>query len=479
MVSQAGYNFTMNKIRCLFFCLLINSLACAQDIPHLGSAADALWNKTTEFGIGKAAYENLLRQGRIHQSPPDTDYLNYLGNKIGAYANTRLGLTFYLTNATTINAFATPGGYVGVNAGLVLATENEHELAGVLAHEIAHVSQAHIARSLLAAKDRRAANMAAMAAGILLATAGDSAELGRGVISAAIAGETQQQINDIRRHEIEADRQGRRLMQKAGFNELGMQQFFGKLAASSTTESAPAYLRTHPVPIDRQAAIDSFKNSGERLLSSDEYYLFKARLQTEFLSQKEVEQIITQAESSNTGQERDAGRYLSALVAMNYGKFQAALQSLQQMTTSMKSNRDVGLLSAQLYLLGEQPQKAEQLYERLWKKYPGDSMVVYDYAQFLIAKGYYKKAAQMLKKQADGDADLQLYWLYGQVLGILGEVSEQHRILIRYYRRQGDYARALAQAQIAVSRTDIDWQTRAMFEAQISDLEKILKNADK
>ena len=89
------------------------------------------------------AYDRLYRQGHIYQSQADNDYLNYLGQKIGSYAKTRLGLKFYFTNSNLINAFATPSGYVGINVGLVLVTENEHELAGVIAHEIAHFSRTY------------------------------------------------------------------------------------------------------------------------------------------------------------------------------------------------------------------------------------------------------------------------------------------------------------------------------------------------
>lgn len=461
---------------CCLLSLLSGFSLFAQNIPNLGSSSDLLWSKSDEQSIGKAAYDQLLRQGHILQDQSDLDYLNYLGNKIGTYANTRLGLTFYLTRSRTINAFASPGAYVGINAGLVLATDNEHELAGVLGHEIAHVAQEHIARSILAAQDRRLANMAGMVAGVLMSTAGDSPDAGMGILSGTIASERQQQINDIRRHEIEADRIGRRLMTNAGFDERGMQSFFGKLQKPVNADAIPAYLLTHPLPLDRQAAIDQPGKSRGKLRSSDEYYLFRARIRAKMLNKTRLTQIIATEKQSKQPQLRDAARYLSALQQMKFGQFTSALQTLGQMQTSMKSKRDVQLLRAKLYLLNKQASQAEKIYQKLWQRYNGDSVVAYDYARFLSNKGNNKKAAKLLERQLNASTlNPQLYALYGRILGRLGERVKQHRILIRYYQQSGDYEKALAQAQVAAATPNLDWQSRSLFEAKQKELQAIVE----
>lgn len=452
--------------------------AWSQSIPHLGSAADKLWSKSEELSLGKATYDRLSRQGHILQDQANQDYLNYLGNKIGTYAHTRTGLTFYLTNARPINAFATPGGYIGINAGLVLATENEHELAGVIAHEIAHVSQEHIARSVLAAQDRRIGNMAALAAGVLLATQNKNDNVGSSVISGVIANETQQQINDIRQHEIEADKTGRQLMEKAGFSERGMQSFFGKLRQPINADAMPAYLLTHPLPLDRQAAIDNPHRSKKTLRSSDEYYLFRARVRAAVLSQKRLTTLINSESKGHTAQIRDAARYLDAMNNITYGRFHVALKKLSTMTTGMKNKRDVQLLRAKLYLLSNQSQKAQNTYQKLWKRYRGDSVVAYDYASFLSNKGRIKQAAELLSRQLDSDTlNPQLYLLYGQLLDKRGEMVKKNRLLIRYYQQSGQYQRALAQVQVALTNPRLDWQTKSMFEAKQKELQRIIDQA--
>lgn len=449
---------------------LYTQTVLSQSIPLIGSSSANVWSKSEEISLGKAVYDRLYRQGRILDEQADQDYLSYLGNKIATYAQTRVGLTFYLTNARSINAFATPGGYVGVNAGLILATENEHELAAVLAHEIAHVAQEHIARGILAAKDRQLVNTAALMAGMLVATQADG-QAGSGILSAVLANETQQQLNAIRAHEKEADRLGRQLMTKAGFNELGMQTFFQKLYTPTHAMGTPAYLMTHPLPIKRQADIDHFKKRSDKLKSSDEYYLFRARLRARLLDKAAVSRVIQEDSRQDKVAVRGAADYLLALVYQRQGQLDKALQTITRLPANLRKNRDVRLLVAKLYLLTSGPQQAETQYKKLWQTYQGDSVVAYDYAYFLTQRGDYQQAERILSKQVQGYlANPKLAWLYGQVLGKRGKRNQQNELLIRYYEQIGDYHKALAQVQIALQHVGDDWRSRSLFEAKQSSL---------
>lgn len=453
----------------------VRTISYAQNIPILGSSGEQVWDKAEELDIGKAIYVRLLSQGNIYQSQADQDYLDYLGNQLGTFAHTRLGLHFYLTRSTSINAFASPGGYVGINAGLVLATDNEHELAGVLAHEIAHVSQEHIARTILAAKHRQVLNSAALIAGALMATTTNS-QAGASVLSTVIAAETQQQLNDIRSHEKEADRIGRQIMTKAGFNTLGLQTFFQKLYTPDELTGTPAYLMTHPLPINRQADIDTLKTRSQSLKSSDEYYLFRARIRAALLDQKTLSHLIRKDRKSENPQIRNASHYLVAIKAMSVGKFQTALDALTKINNKMRNNRDVKLLEAKLYLLSQKHTVAQSLYQQLWKSYQGDSVIAYDYARFLSSKGDDKTAAKLLKNQLNNERlNPQLYWLYGNILGKLGQRDKQHRVLIRYYQQSGDYQKALAQATIAAQQSE-NGQDRSMFQAKQKELQRLIDN---
>ncbi|WP_218110528.1 M48 family metalloprotease [Ostreibacterium oceani] len=455
-------------------------LAYAQNIPDLGNVSETLWSKHEEISIGQTAYHQMQRRGMIHQAPADVDYLNYLGQKIGSLAQTRVGLHFYLTQSLSVNAFAMPGGYVGVNAGLVLLTDNEHELAGVLAHEIAHISQNHIARSVLAAKDRQWANAAAAAASILLATTSDSSDLGASGVSAVIANETQQQLNIIRQHEKEADRVGRDLIEKSGFNPLGMQLFFAKLFTPEYAANTPAFLLTHPMPVDRQADIDDLRQKNQQLSSSDEYYLFRARLQADYLAQETIDSTVTQALASASPQVRSAGHYLSALQAVKQGQINQAQRTIEKMSSRMQKNRDVQLLMAKLHLLQNETNAAMRLYERLWGKFIGDSVVGYDFAHFLNERGQHQRAAEILSQLIDANPlNAQLYWLYGEVLGRLNQVGMQKKVVIRYYETVGNFEQALIQVNIALQQTTLDWQDRAALEAKAKTLKQQIEQSER
>ncbi len=155
-----------------------------------------------------------------------------------------------------INAFALPGGYIGVNSGLLLASETESELAGVLAHEISHVTQRHIARAAYDSQRTSIMSMAAMLAALVLGAASDmGGDAMQGVVTASQALAAQRQINFTRAHEHEADRVGIELLSGAGFDPYGMASFFEKLGRryGGSSQYVPEMLLTHPVSADRVA----------------------------------------------------------------------------------------------------------------------------------------------------------------------------------------------------------------------------------
>ncbi len=158
--------------------------------------------------------------------------------------------TFFAVKDSGINAFALPGGFIGVNAGLVTATRNESELAGVLAHEIAHVTQRHIARSVQNAGRANLASAAAILAAILIgATTGLPSDAVMGTVTAAQGLAVQQQINFTRANETEADRVGIGILAAAGFDPAAMPDFFWTMQqrSGSVGRNIPELLRTHPV----------------------------------------------------------------------------------------------------------------------------------------------------------------------------------------------------------------------------------------
>ena len=197
-------------------------------MPDIGSPASSTLSLDDEYHIGLQVMRQLRDEGQIIEDPEATEYLQALGSRIVAQAtgDSAQRFSFFFVRDDTINAFALPGGFIGVNYGLVLATRNEAQLAGVLAHEIAHVTQRHIARRVRSQGRQSIATMAAILAAILLGAATGSSDAALGGISMAQGAAMQQQINFTRANENEADRVGMSFLAAAGFDPYGMPDFF-------------------------------------------------------------------------------------------------------------------------------------------------------------------------------------------------------------------------------------------------------------
>ncbi len=198
------------------------------DLPDIGSPASSTLSLDDEFHIGLQVMRQLRDEGQVIEDPECTEYLQALGSRIVAQAtgDSAQRFTFFFVHDNTINAFALPGGFIGVNYGLVLATRNEAQLAGVLAHEIAHVTQRHIARRVRSQGRQSIATVAAILAAILVGAATGSSDATMGGIAMAQGAAMQQSINFTRANENEADRVGMCFLAAAGFDPYGMPDFF-------------------------------------------------------------------------------------------------------------------------------------------------------------------------------------------------------------------------------------------------------------
>ena len=284
----------------------------------------------------------LRDEGQIIEDPEVTEYLQALGSRIvapGHAAIPRSASTFFFVRDDTINAFALPGGFIGVNYGLVLATRNEAQLAGVLAHEIAHVTQRHIARRIRSQGRQSIATMAAMLAAILIGAATGSSDAALGGISMAQGAAMQQQINFTRANENEADRVGMGFLAAAGFDPYGMPDFFETMGrrtslAATNRNALPEILQSHPVTTNRiaesRARAAQFKDikqtAGERELRADARTPARAR---------DARRKTTCGATTPTGassRTRPSGeRYGEALASYQAGNARAALDSLTEL----------------------------------------------------------------------------------------------------------------------------------------------------
>src|SRR5687768_7162192 len=226
------------------------------DLPDIGSPAEATLTLEDEYQIGRMIVRGLRDQDQILEDPEVAEYVRSLGYKLSSQAHDGTQrFNFFMVRDNSINAFALPGGFIGVNSGLLLETNTESELVGVLAHEIAHVTQRHIARSIAAQSRSSLVSTAAMLAAILVGAAAGGGDAAMAGMAAAQSLAIQQQISFTRANEIEADRVGLGILANSGMNPEGMPAFFETMSrhAGGTEDQIPEMLRTHPVTSTRIA----------------------------------------------------------------------------------------------------------------------------------------------------------------------------------------------------------------------------------
>src|SRR5688572_5478992 len=232
------------------------SHADPEDLPDIGSPASTMLTLEDEYQIGRMIVRGLRDQDQILEDPEVTEYIRALGFKLSSQAHDgSQRFNFFMVRDNSINAFALPGGFIGVNSGLLLKTKDESELAGVLAHEIAHVTQRHIARSIAAQSRSSLVSTAAMLAAILVGAAAGGGDAAMAGVAAAQSLAIQQKISFTRANETEADRVGLGILARSGFDPQGMPAFFETMGrfAGSDELNFPEMLRTHPVTSTRIA----------------------------------------------------------------------------------------------------------------------------------------------------------------------------------------------------------------------------------
>ena len=250
-------------------------------LPELGDSSSNALTALQERRIGMEVIRQIRRDPAYLDDPEVAEYLNTLGGSLVSASNANGQIfEFFMIADPAINAFALPGGFVGIHSGLMLAAQSESEFASVIAHEISHVTQRHIARGIGNQQQLSVAGIAGMVLGVLAARNGSQA--GQALAMASQAGAVQAQLAYTRDFEREADRTGIELLMKAGFDVGGMVSFFERLQKATRLQenNAPGYLRTHPLTIERIADIQNrVQSSGyKQRLDRVDFQLVRARL---------------------------------------------------------------------------------------------------------------------------------------------------------------------------------------------------------
>lgn len=454
----------------------------SEDLPDIGNPADTVLSRDREQQIGRAIYKSLRDTGRVISDPEIQEYVQDIGQKLAAHAQEGgYRFHFFVVDDPTINAFALPGGYVGVHSGLLLATASESELAGVLGHEIAHVTQRHISRAIFANQRMSILTMAAMLGAILIgAVAGGGGEAVQGAVAAAQGIQVQQQINFTRSNEYEADRVGVRTVSAAGFDPMGMPSFFETLARQSgpLASQAPEFLRTHPVTVNRIAETRQRAAALPKTESVDAtgYGLARARLRVLTSATPEAALAELRGEEARPEQVGSLGiEYGIALARLDLGQTREAHEMFEVL---LKANPEVihfhtGLAAADL-ALGD-TNAAMAGYEKAMTLFPRNVPLTVRYAEALLQHGNPKKAHQILLDLLNTVPPTpDQARLIARAASAAGDTADAHYYMAEYHLLHGDLDLAADQLRMALSIPGLDNVQRARFNSRLAEVQEVL-----
>ena len=427
--------------------------AVAEGLPDLGDISQSVLTPLQERQIGQQSMMQIRASRQFLDDPEVNDYLNQIGDRLVASSNEpALNFEFFAVNDETVNAFAIPGGFIGVNIGLVLTTQSESELASVLAHEIAHVTQHHYARLLSATQNDGLTSMAAIAVAILAAR--NSPQASQAAIMGAQARSVQKQLDFTRLHEQEADRIGLELLQKSGFNIHAMPEFLQRLqrATRLLEGNAPNYMRTHPITSERVADIENRVSKQPYRLIADslDFQLIRTKL---IAHQKLTADAISYFEHALTDKKFGnpvAQRYGLVLSLLRANDATRAKQEMDTLRAQAQGNALLDTLTGQVIAAQKDDQATLSYYKTAVQNHPQYRALIYDYAQLLIRTGQSELASHLLNDRISRyPADVTLYNLQAHAYQQLNKPLEQHQAQAYSYAWQGNIHAAIEQLELA------------------------------
>lgn len=476
----APLNKRRHHFRLLLLLTLIPALVAAvtlQDLPDFGDSAGGLVSPAYERRLGQMFMREIRQSARVVTDLEVESYIQSLGQRLASHSdNASQNFTFLVIDDPRINAFAGPGGVIGMHSGIILNSANESEVAGVMAHEIAHVTQRHLARQFEEASRYRLPTAAALLGAILVGIANRDAG------AAAIAGisglNAQNRINFTRMNEAEADRIGMRLLARAGYDPRAMPSFFEKLQQLSrySQSGVPEFLRTHPLTSDRiadsRARAEDFPR--KQYASSMAYELARGKLRVDaFKTPGEAALALRKAlEDAKDGERQLPLRYGLAYAYIKNNDFPLARRQVDILLREQPEDSAYLLLAARLETQQGDYEAAFRIYEKAYGLYPDYRPVIMAYSRALLDVKRAEKARAVLKDYERRQAhDLRSYSLLGQAEALLGNEIEVAILQAEYYYLAGDTDLAVDKLAFIRQHYTLDYYQGQRVAARLAEFE--------
>ncbi len=419
---------------------------------------------------------SIRQYATIVDDPEVQGYIESIGYRLAANSdNNTLTFTFFVVDSPDINAFAAPGGVIGINSGTILSSRSESELAGVMAHEISHVTQRHMARQFEHQGQFSLARTAAMLGAILLAIA--DPQVGAAALAVVTGASIQNQINFTRANEEEADSIGIQLLARSGYDPQGMPGFFERLQQKSEyyQGNAPEFLRTHPLTSSRiaESKARASRYKSVNYTNTPGYELVKAKLEVNgYKNAKDAVKEFKYRLSITPVEKKDPVRYGYVLALTNAGAYHLAREQLKALLIGDKDNITYMLAAANIESEERNYHAALGIFQNAYQLYPDYRPLVYAYTKALLDARQPNQARDLLNHYRRLQHPDPIYYdLLSQAEAQSGSMANSGIAKAEYYYLTGNTKLAIDKLIHTKRNDSLDYYQREIITARVSELE--------
>jgi predicted Zn-dependent protease len=486
-LSKAAHcwRYVLPLMLCYFIAAPVSAQTEELKLPNLGESSTSLFSKEFEHQLGQTWLRIFRSQAPTENDPLLFEYLENLIYELVTHSKLEdRRVELVVVNNASINAFAVPGGVIGVHNGLLLYAQTEDELATVLAHEIAHLSQRHFSRGVEFRKKQAPINLAAMLAGlVIMATAGGDA--GMAAISASQALAQDSALRYSRSNEQEADRVGMQTLVDAGMDPHAAPAMFERmLQASRYTggDRIPEFMRTHPLSENR---IADTRNRARQYPKSIrpaklEYQLMRARVVNQLANTPEEAVQRFRGELDGNPRSIEAARYGLVIALTNAGRADEAALELDSIWSGDPDRLEYLIADAEIDMLRAQPEKAVDKLLRQLNLSPGNHPLTMTYANALMKNQEPHIAEEVLVAQGKRrPTDPGLWYLLAEVQGLSGNIIGLHQSRAEYFILNGILDQAEKQLSYALKLVKNDYLTRAKINQRLKDVAEMRQQMER
>jgi len=461
----------------LFLCIfLISKICLANELPDLGDYSETVIGAHEEGIIGTQILQQVYQSDSVINDVEIEDYLYNLTNKLVKSSDySGSGIKFFIVNDPSINAFAMLGGVIGVHTGLILSANSESELASVLSHEVAHITQRHVARMI--GKLQKDSFKSYLGLGLALLLARSNPELARGALAASQALGIQTVLDFTRENEKEADRIGIKILHKAGFDVRGSTDFFKTLQKGNryTVGAAPSFLRTHPITSERISDIEDRLTEYPYKQRADDpsFHFVKGKIRV-FLQDKKATKKQLEINVKNKSYISELGeRYALAYAYLRNENFNKAQSELEWIKSTKLENPMIDKLNIEILLKKGDINRAYLTIKKALTRYPNYRAFVYELANYYIEIKSIKEAIKLLQSYVlVFKTDPELYKLLAKAYSLNGKQLLQYESLAEAFYYKYNLGEAIVQMDMAVRARDGNFYEKSRVEARLKQLQR-------